>query len=161
MDIRHATVEDAEAIRQIYNEEVMSGTGVLESKPRSVAEQRAWMSERSGVHVVLVAVDGPTVIGFGSMSPYRNKTSYRTTVEHSVYVAADRRRSGAGRLLLSELIEQARNHGFHAMIGRVTADNGSSLVLHEQLGFERIGLEREVGRKFNAWVDVVPMQILL
>lgn len=161
MHIRTATVADAEAIRLIYNHEVTTGTGVLESKPRSIAEQREWLDERSGVHVVLVAVVGDSVAGFGSLSPYRDKASYRPTVEHSVYVDADHRRSGVGRALLAALIEQARDHGFHSMIGRVTSTNSASIAMHEELGFEQIGREREVGRKFNAWIDVIPMQLLL
>lgn len=165
MAIRTATVHDAEAIRRIYNDAVTSSTFVLEVKQRSIAEQRAWLDARTGVHLALVAVDDDEpslpVLGFGSLSPYKDKACYRTTVEHSVYVDESRRRQGAGRALLAALIEQAADHGFHSMIGRITADNAPSIALHEELGFEQIGREREVGRKFNTWIDVIPMQRLL
>lgn len=165
MSIRTATVNDAEAIRRIYNDAVTSSTFVLEVKQRSIAEQRAWLDARTGVHVALVAVDDADavapVVGFGSLSPYKDKACYRTTVEHSVYVDEGQRRQGAGRSLLAALIDHAASHGFHSMIGRVTADNLASIALHEQLGFEQIGREREVGRKFNSWIDVIPMQRLL
>jgi len=165
MDIRTATIHDAEAIRRIYNDAVTNSTAVLEVKQRSIAEQRAWLDARTGVHVALVAVDeldaSAPVLGFGSLSPYKAKACYRTTVEHSVYVDEGKRRQGAGRALLAALIEHAESHGFHSMIGRVTAENAASIALHEQLGFEQIGREREVGRKFNSWIDVIPMQLLL
>jgi len=165
MEIRTATSHDSEAIRRIYNDAVTLSTFVLEVKQRSIAEQRAWLDARTGVHVALVAVDdvdaASPVVGFGSLSPYKDKACYRTTVEHSVYVDESQRRQGAGRALLAALIEHAESHGFHSMIGRVTAENLPSIALHEELGFEQIGREREVGRKFNTWIDVIPMQLIL
>jgi len=130
MRIRTATSLDAEPIRRIYNDAVTSSTVVLEVKQRSIAEQRAWLDARTGVHVALVAIDdtdaASPIVGFGSLSPYKDKASYRTTVEHSVYVDEHQRRQGAGGALLAALIEHAESHGFHSMIGRVTAANAKS-----------------------------------
>jgi phosphinothricin acetyltransferase len=160
VQIRHARTDDAAAIAEIYNHSVTTSTDVFDLVPRTVAEQEEWLSARSGVHAVLVADDGG-VAGFASLSPYKSRPAYRTTVECSVYVRHDRQRLGIGRLLLGRLLDLAVDHGFHAVIARIASENEASIALHAALGFETIGVEREVGRKFNRWLDVTCMERLL
>ena len=113
-------------------------------------------------HPALVAVDeGGHVLGFGSLSPYRPRPAYSTSVENSVYVHEDFQRRGIGRAILLELITLAQAHGFHAIIARITGDNEPSVALHAACGFEMIGVEREVGRKFGRWLDVICMERLV
>jgi len=159
VQIRLATIGDAEAIRTIYNREVTGSTVTFDLVPRTLAEQQEWLSDRSGAHVAVVATDdGGTIIGFGSLSPYRSRPAYSTTVEDSVYVAPDHQGEGVGRALLSELVSLARAHGFHAMMARIVGGHEASIALHQRCGFEVVGTEREVGRKFGKWLDVVLMQ---
>src|SRR5688572_17140463 len=94
--IRTATVEDAEAIRSIYNVEVLSSTVTFDLEPRSLADQRAWLAARSGAHTALVAVDGDDVVGFASLSPWKDRPAYRTSVEDSVYVHREHQGRGVG-----------------------------------------------------------------
>jgi L-amino acid N-acyltransferase YncA len=109
-----------------------------------------------------VAIDDDgDVVGFASLSPYRTRPAYSTTVEDSVYVRADQRGTGVGRFLLDELLEVATRHGFHSIIARIVGGNEPSIALHRSAGFELVGTEREVGRKFRRWLDVVVMQLLL
>jgi phosphinothricin acetyltransferase len=161
MDIRPAAAEDAEAIRVIYNREVTSSTVTFDLVPRSSEDQRRWLEARSGAHAVLVAVDDHQVIGFASLSPYRDRPAYSTTVEDSVYVEADHHGIGVGRALLTALVSTARRHGFHAMMARIVGGHEASIALHRSVGFDLVGVEREVGRKFGRWLDVVVMQRLL
>ncbi|MEY2570599.1 MAG: L-amino acid N-acyltransferase [Acidimicrobiaceae bacterium] len=162
MDVRLATLDDAEAIRAIYNPEVLESTVTFDLVPRSLEEQRAWMTARSGAHAVLVAErDGEGVVGFASLSPYRDRPAYSTTVEDSVYVRRDAQGTGVGKALLGELVELATAHGFHAMMARIVGDHEASIALHRGHGFELVGTEREVGRKMGRWLDVVVMQKLL
>lgn len=161
MEIRLATLSDAEAIRRIYNAEVTGSTVTSDMVPRSLADQEEWLHDRSGVHGVLVAVDRDEVIGFASLSTYRDRPAYATTVEDSIYIHADHRGKGAGRMLLEALIQLATTHGFHTMIARIVGASEASVALHRCVGFEMIGTEREVGRKFNRWLDVVLMQRML
>jgi L-amino acid N-acyltransferase YncA len=160
--VRLADLEDADAIRAIYNREVTESTATLDLVPRSVPEQARWMDDHSGAYAALVAVapDG-TVAGFGSLSPYRTRPGYSTTVEDSVYVQTGHRGAGVGRLLLSELVGVAATSGFHTVIARISAPQEPSLALHRSCGFELVGVEREVARKFGRWVDVALMQRLL
>lgn len=161
MQIRLAQLKDAEAIRQIYNLEVQTTTHVADIEPRSLDQQREWMQMRSGAHVVLVAEVEAQVAGFASLSHYRDRPAYRTTVENSVYVDRRFHGRGVGKALMSELIETAREHGFHAMVARIVGDNEPSVALHRAVGFEIVGVEREVARKFGHWLDVTLMHRLL
>ena len=161
MEIRPARVEDAETISEIYNLEVTTGTSVFDIEPRSVDEQRRWLTERSGVHAVLVADEDRTVVGFAALSPFKERPCYNTTVENSVYVAAEHQRRGVGASLLAEIIQVATDHGFHTMMARIEASNDGSIELHRAVGFESVGIERQVGRKFGRWLDVHEMQLML
>ena len=136
--------------------------------PRTLDEQVQWIDEHSGGHPALVAVvpmrpatcpDG--VVGFGSLSPFRSRPAYAGTVENSVYLLDDFQGRGIGRLLLDELIRLAQAHGFHTVIARISGGNEASIALHAACGFETVGIEREVGRKFGRWLDVVEMQRML
>jgi L-amino acid N-acyltransferase YncA len=159
---RLATHDDAEAIRTIYNREVLGSTVTFDMVPRSPLDQLAWMDEHSGAHPAVVAVDDlDRVRGFGSLSPYRPRPAYRTTVEDSVYVDDEVRGQGVGRGLLTELVALAGGHGFHAVMARIVSGHGASIGLHEACGFQLVGVEREVGRKFGRWLDVVLMQHLI
>jgi L-amino acid N-acyltransferase YncA len=159
--IRLAEVSDAEAIRAIYNLEVTTATSTFDLVPRSLAEQRAWLVARSGAFSAVVAVDGDDVVGFASLSPYKERAAYRTTVEDSVYVARDRNGEGIGRLLMDHIVDVARTSGFHAVMARIEAGGTASRALHAACGFQLVGIERQVGRKFNRWLDVAVMQLLL
>ena len=159
--IRLATLDDAAAVRAIYNIEVEQYTSTFDLVPRSLAEQRDWLSARSGAFAAVVAEIDDEVVGFGSLSPYKDRPAYRTTVEDSVYVDRDRARQGIGRALLEHIVEVARQNGFHSVMARIEATVVPSIKLHEACGFETVGTERQVGRKFGRWLDVVSMQRML
>ena len=160
--VRPATLADAEAIRAIYNREVTETTVTFDLVPRTLADQQAWLAARTGAHPAIVAVDADgTVVGFASLSPYRERPAYNTTVEDSFYVHADHRGRGVGRLLLEELLRVGTLHGFHAVMARIVGGHEASIALHTSCGFWAVGIEREIGRKFGRWLDVVLMQRLL
>ena len=162
MELRSARPGDAEAIRSIYNAAVTGSTATFDLRPRTEAEQQAWMADHDGAHPALVAADDDgTVLGFGSLSPYRDRPAYATTVEDSVYVDSSRRGQGVGRALLEELVRLATRLGFHTVVARVGEANDASIRLHVACGFELVGTEREIGRKFGRWLDVVVLQRML
>jgi L-amino acid N-acyltransferase len=159
---RLATVDDAEAIRTIYNREVVGSTVTFDMVPRTHDDQVALLVSHSGAHPAIVATDEDAKIaGFASLSPYRSRPAYRTTVEDSVYVDEAYRGQGVGRLLLADLVALAGAHGFHAIMARIVGGHATSIALHRSCGFELVGVEREVGRKFGRWLDVSLMQRLL
>ena len=145
----------------IYNVEVQNHTSTFDLVPRTLDDQRRWIAERSGAFAAVVASIDNEVVGFASLSPYKERAAYRTTVEDSVYVSRDRPRLGIGRLLMQHVIGIAAESGFHPIMARIEATGTASRALHEACGFELIGVEREVGRKFNRWLDVAVLQLML
>jgi len=165
-EIRLAGPADAEAIRAIYNLEVAESTVTFDLVPRSLEAQREWLAEHAGVHPAIVVVEGNgpsdrAVVGFGCLTPYRPRPAYATTVENSIYVRRDRQGRGYGRAMLEELLLLGSLHGFHTVIARIVDGHEVSIALHRSCGFEMVGVERQVGRKFGRWLDVVVMQRLL
>ena len=162
MRTRLASADDAGPIRAIYNAEVLESTITFDMVPRTHEEQLAWLVDHRGAHPAIVAVDDAgMVVGFASVSPYRSRPAYATTVEDSVYVDRSCRGNGVGRLLLGDLITVAQAHGFHAVMARIVDGHEASIALHRACGFDLVGVEREVGRKFSRWLDVAVMQRLL
>jgi L-amino acid N-acyltransferase YncA len=161
VELRLARPDDAEATRTIYNTEVTGSTVTFDLVPRSLEEQRDWIEARSGAMAVVVAETAGEVVGFAALSRYRSRPAYSTTVEDSVYVRHDQRGSGVGRALLAEVVDVAAARGFHTMMARIVGGHDASISLHRSLGFELVGVEKEVGRKFGRWLDVVLMQRML
>ena len=160
--IRLAERRDAEAIRTIYNREVTRSTVTFDMVARTHDEQLAWLDGHTGAYAATVLEDeAGVVVGFASLSPYRSRPAYATTVEDSVYVHRDYRGRGYGQHLLVDLVARAGRHGFHSVIARIVGGHAASIALHDRCGFEYAGTEREVGRKRNRWLDVVLMQRML
>jgi phosphinothricin acetyltransferase len=173
MRIRLAEPDDIESICAIYNAEVTESLVTFDIVPWTVPDQVIWLDRHRGAHPAIVAVEEPgspggligaygeAVLGFGSLSQFRDKPAYATSVENSVYVARTSRRAGVGRAILEELIRLAAEHGFHTIIARTEGSNTASTDLHLACGFELVGVEREVGRKHGRWLDVVELQRML
>jgi len=161
--VRDAGEEHLAGILAIYNDVIVTSTAVFSDEPLTLEDRARWLEgRRAGGYPVLVALDGgDEVIGFGSFGAFRTWPGYRTTVEHSVHVRADQRGRGVGTTLMRELIARAAALGKHAMIAGVDADNVASLRLHEGLGFTRVALLPEVARKFDRWLDLVLLELLL
>lgn len=159
--IRRATLDDAAAIREIYNFEVENETSTFDLVPRTLEVQQAWIMERSGAFAVIVATLNEQVVGFGALSEYRDRAAYSTSVEDSIYVSREHSRKGIGRALLGHLLDVADASGFHTVMARIGTAGVASRALHEACGFTLVGIEREIGRKFGRWLNVALMQCIL
>ncbi len=159
--IRPARVDDCSAINDIYNHYVLCDTCTYQTEPDSLEEREAWLLGHGGPHPVLVAEQRGQVVGWGALSPFHPRAAYQASVEDSLYVRRDRLRAGLGRALLTALLEQARALGHHTVIALISAEKSGSVALHAELGFERAGYLRQAGYKFETWLDVVFMQLML
>lgn len=156
MIIRDATQADMAAILPIYNDAVLNTTAVFDYTARTLEAQLAWFSMKQEQQLpVLLAVEGNAVLGFASYGPFRPWPAYRHTVENAIYIAPTLRGQGIGKQLLPVLFERARAQQAHVMIAGITADNIASLRLHQGLGFTQAGCLREVGWKFERWLDLI------
>ncbi|WP_375787231.1 GNAT family N-acetyltransferase [Bradyrhizobium sp. Pha-3] len=162
MIIRPATEQDIPAITAIFNEAVANSNAIWTEKPDSDAERLAWMKARLALgYPVLVAAEGPVVLGYGTFGDFRAFPGYRYSVEHSVYIHADHRGRGLGRAIVDELVAVATALGKHVMIAGIDGGNPASLRLHAQAGFVEVARMPEVGRKFGHWLELVFMQRML
>jgi L-amino acid N-acyltransferase len=172
MRTRLVEIDDATALMNILNPEVVELSISFELVPKSLEEQREWIREHQATHLCLVAVNtdddlgevgarNERILGFASVSPFRERPAYATTVENSVYVHRGARGRGVGERLLNDLLATAKNSGFHSVIARIVGENASSIRLHEKCGFTLVGTEVEVGRKHGRWLDVVEYQYVM
>lgn len=156
--VRAAEDGDLPAIADIYNDAVLNSTATFDTEPATLAESEQWLRDRSHPYAVLVAERGGEVVGWAALKPFASKPAYRFTAENTVYVRSDMQGGGIGALLLARLLAAAAENGFRTGIARIAAPNPASVRLHRRFGFRRVGVEREVGRKFDRWLDVVVMQ---
>ncbi len=160
--VRDAEPDDVPAILRIHNAAITSSTAIWDDEPVDLADRREWLTQRraAGLPVLVAVVDG-AVAGYASCGPWRPKSGYRHIAEDSVYIADGFRGRGIGSLLLRELISRARDCGLHALVAGIESGNHASIALHERFGFRVVGRMPEVGRKFDSWLDLTLMQLLL
>lgn len=163
MNIRPATFDDLPGILEIYNDAVLNTTATYDYEPRTLEHRVAWFEDhaRSG-HPIFVAVnDAGRVTGWSALNLFRDRAGYQFTSENSIYVAADQRGKGIGKLLMPPLIESAEKMGLHAILAGIDAENHVSVRLHAAFGFEEVARLKQVGFKFGRWLDVIYMERLV
>ena len=163
MKIRAAESADLTAILDIYNDAVLNLTATYDCEPQTLEARTTWHAEHQGEgYPVFVAEDeAGRVVGWSALSKFRPRPGYRFTGEDSVYVAADRRGQGVGKLLLPPVIRAARKMGLRAIMAGIDAESQASRRLHARFGFEQVAYLKKVGYKFGRWLDVVYMELLL
>jgi L-amino acid N-acyltransferase len=160
--IRPASAADAPAINAIYNHYVRTATATFDTEEMSLEGRIAWLAEHTGPHPALVAQDpAGVVLGWGSLSRWGTRAAYRYTVEISVYVGAEAVGRGVGPALSEALLGEARRLGHHAVISQIVHENEPSLKMAARQGFEHVGTLKQVGRKFDRWLDVVLMEYVI
>jgi len=163
IEVRRATIGDLPGILDIYNDAVLTTTATYDYEPRTLEHRRQWFADHQREdYAVFVAVNSNgAVVGWSALNPYHARMGYRFTAENSIYVAADQRGRGIGRQLLGPLIEAGQERGIRAIIAAIDAENEASVRLHASFGFEKVGLFKNVGYKFDRWLDVIYMEKLI
>jgi L-amino acid N-acyltransferase YncA len=162
IEIRLAVAADLPAINDIYNHYVEQSTCTYQESPDSIAEREDWFAKHGTKHPVTVAVDADgVVVGWGSLTPFRPRSAYRFSVENSVYLRHDMRGRGIGGALLADLIDRAKALGYRTIVAGIDAEQTASIALHKKYGFEQTAHLKEVGFKYERWLDVVYLQLWL
>jgi phosphinothricin acetyltransferase len=163
LSIRPATLADIPAITRIYAHAVRHGTASFELEAPDEAEMRRRMEALlAGRFPYLAADSDGALAGYAYAAPYRARPAYRFTVENSVYVAHDMHRRGVGQELLHALIAASAARGFRLMIAVIgDSQQAASIGVHEAVGFKHAGVFKNVGYKFDRWLDTVLMQLPL
>jgi L-amino acid N-acyltransferase YncA len=159
LTICDAEIGDLSGLLDIYNDVIATSTAVYSDRPVTLEERIGWWRTRTAAgYPVLVARDAAGIAGFSTFGDFRTWPGYRYTVEHTVHVRADCRGRGIGRTLLEALFPRAAALGKHVMIAGIDAANEASIRFHARLGFVQSAHLREVGFKFERWLDLVLMQ---
>jgi len=161
MNLRGAREDDLDAINAIYNFYVEHSSCTYQETPEPIEGRREWFNRHGLAHPVIVAEIDGQVVGWGSLSSYHARSAYRFTVEDSVYVTDALRGRGIGAALLRDLVRRARTLSHHAIVAGIDANQTASIALHARQGFVEVGRFNQVGRKFDRWLDVVYMELLL
>ena len=157
--VRPATTVDLPGAAAIYDQQVATGISTFDLEPPAVSYwQHHLDSTEPGDHF-LVADAGGEIVGFAYSSAYRPRPGYRLTRETSVYLSERARGQGLGRRMYDDLLDRVRADGIHVVLALVALPNPASIALHETCGFEHLGTMREVGRKFDRWLDTAWYQL--
>ena len=160
--VRTATENDIQPMLDIYNEVIKNSTAVFQYDPHTLEMRKEWFAKKQEENFpVFIAEENNVIVGFSTFGQFRNWQAYKYSVENSVYVKADQRGKGIGKLLLQPLIDAAKELKLHTIIAGIVADNEASIALHKQFGFVEVAHFKEVGYKFNRWLDLKFLQLML
>jgi L-amino acid N-acyltransferase YncA len=158
MTIRRASIDDLMVITEIYNEAIHKTVATFDTTPKTLEEQKIWFNDHGPKNPIMVAECSGRVVGWASLSEWSDRCAYSDTAEISLYVKEEYRGKGIGKELLETIIQEGEKAGLHTVIARIAEGNEVSVHLHESVGFEKIGVMKEVGRKFGKLLDVYLMQ---
>ena len=159
---RLAVLDDLPQLLDIYNDVILHTTAVYDYEPHTLEMRRQWFeTKQQQGFPVFVAEDDGVVVGFSSIGPFRAWAAYKYTVENSIYVKADCKGKGIGKILLQPLIEASKTLGMHTIVAGIDASNTASINLHKQFGFTEVAYFKQVGYKFDRWLDLVFLQLML
>jgi len=162
VSIRNAIEEDIPTLLEIYNDIIINTTAVWHEEPHTLAMRQEWFAiKKEQGFPVFVAVENDIVIGFSTIGPFRPWFGYRFTVENSVYVATNSRGKGVANLLMQPLIDASGELGLHAIVAGIEASNEASIALHKKFGFIEVAHFKEVGYKFNRWLDLKFLELIV
>jgi phosphinothricin acetyltransferase len=162
VSIRVATADDLPQMLDIYNEIIANTTAVFQYDPHTIEMRKEWFEKKEEEgYPVFVAEEDNIIVGFSTIGQFRNWQAYKYSVENSVYVKAGHRGRGISKLLLQPLIDSAKKMGMHTIIAGIVADNEASLALHKQFGFVEVAHFKEVGYKFEKWLDLKFLQLMI
>ena len=162
MFIREAQKKDLSIILDIMNDAILHSTSIYDYEIRSAQFVENWFNKKrlDKLPVLVAEIDG-SAVAYGSYGIFRAWDAYKFSVEHSIYVQKNFQGQGIGKQLLIELINNAQKDGYHTMIAGIDAANQKSYDFHKKFGFVEAGRMKEVGYKFDRWLDLVFMQLML
>lgn len=158
MRVRLATSADAAAIAAIYNQGIEDRVGTFETELRTTAMVATWFDD---IHPIVVVEQEGEKVAYASTSTYRSRPCYAGIAEFSVYVRRDWRGKGAGRLAMTQLLEECERAGFWKLVSRVFVENAASRGLLHALSFREVGIYEKHGQLDGVWRDVVIVEYLL
>ena len=160
--VRNATENDLTQILDIYNDAILNTTAVYDYEPHTLEMRRQWLeTKQQQGFPVFIAEENGEVLGFSSIGPFRAWAAYQYSVENSIYVKDGQRGKGIGKLLMQPLIDAAKELKMHAIVAGIDAENEGSIELHKKFGFVEVAHFKEVGYKFDKWMDLKFLELIV
>lgn len=161
IEIRKANREDVRAILHIYNDAIRHTTATFDLQEKTMTEMEVWFTKYEENYPLIVAEEDGIILGYCSLSPFREKEAYKRTIEISIYIEAKVRGKGIANRLMERILQISKEREDHTIIAGITKGNDISVKLHEKFGFTYIGCFHEVGYKFEQWQDVLFYQYIV
>ncbi len=152
--IRFAEPGDAGQIADIYNYYIRATTITFEERPLSPSEMEERIREIAARWPFFVYCEGGQILGYAYADRFRTRSAYRYSAETTVYVRDGCLGNGIGTALYRQLIDALMKSDVRVLLGCIAMPNEESVRLHRKLGFEQVGYLRNVGYKFDRWLDV-------
>lgn len=161
MAVRRVSGKDASDIAKIYNFYIENTTITFETMPISSDEMAKRVESISSSYPYLVYEKEGRILGYCYAHLWKEKAAYQLTAEVTIYVASDSRSHGIGSELMERLLDECNKAGLHSLIACITVPNDASVKFHEKYGFKQVSYFREVGRKFDKWLDIYDYELIL
>jgi phosphinothricin acetyltransferase len=158
LKIRTASIKDIDEITNIYNEAIKKTVATFDTDEKTNTEQKKWFKEHGKKNPLIVAEEDNIILGWAALSKYSTRCAYSDTAEISLYVKEEFQDKGIGKRLMEKIVQEGKKAGIHVIIARITEGNEKSIYLHKSVGFEHVGIMKEVGKKFGRIIDVYLMQ---
>jgi phosphinothricin acetyltransferase len=159
--VRAAAIKDAPQITDIYNYYILNTTVTFEKTPIGSDDMKERIQNTMSKYPWLVIEADDAIQGYAYATDWKPRGAYRHSVETTVYLRNGQSGKGYGSLLYHELLKKLKALNVHAVIGGIAQPNEASIALHEKFGFQKVAHFKEVGYKFDQWIDVAYWQILL
>ncbi len=159
--LRDATLADAAAVAEIYNQSIAAGNATMDEVPKTVREIRRQIEGFGKREVILLLESGDRVLGWGVIKRYSDRPGYRFACETAVYLRRELIGKGYGSRIKKALIDRARAYGYHHLVAKIFAGNVASIKYNRKFGYQPVGIQKEIGYRNGRWVDVVILQLVL
>jgi len=157
MRLISASPNHYQEITDIYNWAIENTTATFDTEVKSLENFTEFLNSIKKQHLIVIEDEGQ-VIGWGCLKPFSDRSAYNNTVELSLYIAPENHAQGLGTLLMKKLVLIAIDSDVKSIISKITEESTPSIRLHEKFSFDTVGTMKEVGHKFDRWINVVIMQ---
>lgn len=159
--IRDAIPADAPVIAEIHNQSIAAGGATMDEELKTADDVRRQLAAFGRRESLLVLEGDGAVLGWGLLKQYSPRAGYRYAGETAVFVHRDHLGEGLGSRIKRALVARAGELGYHHLVARIQSVNRASIELNKRLGYEIVGVQKEIGFQDGQWCDVTIMQLVL
>ncbi len=161
MKLRIADINDSKSVMDVYNEHIAAGMSTMDQQPKTLAEIKGWFKGFLEGELIVMIEEGERTLGWGIIKRYSEREGYAKACETAIYLKSGETRKGYGTLTKKWIINKCRSLGYHHLVAKIYASNAASIAYNKQLGYELVGIQKEIGWVNDQWQDVTIMQLIL